>query len=118
MEAARNWLRNVRTISLNNLGQETPPSPTQQNINNLGDELNLGQETPPSPTVSEKSRKALNKALLVIRAAQAFRKEGILQKKKKAAQAKKQNNLGKPKRFGLRKQFQTALSPASSTNEL
>jgi len=56
LEAARNWLRNVSTITLNNLGdelnlgQEKPPGPTQQDYNNLGEELNLGQEKPPGPT--------------------------------------------------------------------
>ena len=50
LEAARNFLKYASTITLNNLGEEKPPGPTQQNINNLGEELNLGQEKPPGPT--------------------------------------------------------------------
>ena len=48
LEAARNFLKYASTITLNNLGEEKPPGPTQQNINNLGEELNLGQEKPPT----------------------------------------------------------------------
>ena len=48
LEAARNFLKYASTITLNNLGEEKPPGPTQQNYNNLGEELNLGQEKPPT----------------------------------------------------------------------
>jgi hypothetical protein len=63
LEAARNWLRNVSTITLNNLGdelnlgQEKPPGPTQQDYNNLGEELNLGQEKPPTLSTPPTSQK-------------------------------------------------------------